>query len=113
MKNDDIKTLRAAIDDLASHPPETPMEKLRAAMLIAEAEQFLADKIEEADRTRRRTTLPDGYRISVRRPKKRSDLDDEVWSVFFGDTLIAKGRYRQKVCEMAWDHHGDPGLFEA
>jgi hypothetical protein len=124
MKHDDIKAIQTAIENLANHPPETPMEKLRAALLVAEANQILADEAENAERLRRRTTLPDNYRVLARKVKAKRDSDPEtMWSVFFRhgegsghltglETVIGAARYREKACELAWSHHTDPDLFE-
>lgn len=103
-KHDDIKAIQTAIENLANHPPETPMEKLRAALLVAEANQFLADEAENAERLRRRTTLPDGYRIQFHKPTKKRP-DDELWSVLCSGVKIGSASYRQKANEMAWAHH--------
>ncbi len=111
-RREDLSNIIVAIDDLAKHPPETPMERLRAALLIAEANEILADAADGEERLRRRTTLPDGYHLLHRKPKRAADPDAQLWSVLRGETEICTHRYREKACEMAWTHHDEPELFE-
>lgn len=123
-RNENLLKIQAAIENLAEHPPETPMDQLRAALLVTEATEFLADEADRAERLRKRNTLPDGYRLLCRKPKSSKRGEDEtMWSVFYrhGDgsgaltgmeTEIGAVRYREKACELAWSHSEEPGLFE-
>lgn len=99
-----IKALQFCVANLRQNPPADPLGQLQAALLICEVEQGLVDAEEARERQRRRTTLPEGYRVCRRSAR--------VWLTLLGIRQVAVNLSKREAHSDAWEHWTDPEAFE-